>query len=456
MLFNRSFFAALAIGVSCAGMAVPVHAETLQQAVQATLENHPSLETVRATAGEAEQERREYRSNYFPQLQAGLSGGRIYGDNSTSRGLTVTRGAAYSNYWQGSVDARQMLFDGFETGNRVDAAQAKIHSISGNLTDTAERQSLATAQAYIDVLRTREALRLIAKQSGKIADYQVRIKNMVDEGAADEAEYQQATDILMILDTMKADYRGQMEVAEASYAELTGHLPGDDLVLPEPNIALIPAESMQALEFAKAHHPGLLAAVQASRSAGFDAKAEQGTLYPDIDADLSYMKEEKDDVIGGEVVDGRALLRANWSFDTGGAQLARIKQKKYREKEAMSRVHELERQVERGVRMAYAEQKTALQQLDNQEKRRVLNGKLFDTYKVQFEGARIKQLQLMQADNQLFITELEKVNGAYRLLASRYSILASIGRLQESLSLASAPASGWTPTLTGPSTHDKN
>ena len=458
MHLQKRFFPALLLGASYL-LAVhgPLRAETLQQAVKATLESHPSIQTARTGSGIAAQEKREQFSGYFPQVAVSGQGGRVYQDNATSRGFETTRGAAYSNYWEGSLTARQMLYDGFETKNRVDSARARIQSADLNVIDVEERVAFGVAQAYIDMLRAREGLGLLNEHAKKVADYEARIKTMVDDGAANEAEYQQARDIRVILENMTADYEGQLRAAEAYYTELTGNVPAEGLVTPSPAGNLIPEGADEAVAYARDHHPALQSASLMTRSAAFDAKAEKGTLYPDVDGEISYLESEKDDVIGGEVTDGRAVVRLNWELETGGAQLARIEQKRLKEKETSSRAQELERQIERTIRLAYSEYKTALAQADTQERRLSLNEKLFETYNVQFEGARITLLQLMQSDNQLFTAQLEKMNGKFRLLAARYAILAGIGRLKESLDVNVAQVSdtAHVPSLTGPLTDEK-
>lgn len=121
--------------------------------------------------------------------------------------------------------------------------------------------------------------------------------------------------------------------------------------------------------------------------------------------------------------------------------MARIEQKKLKKKEAASKTQEMERQIERAIRLGYAEYAASLQQADSQQRRVGLNETLFGTYNVQFEGARITLLQLMQSDNQLFTAHLEKMNGGFRVMAARYALLAGMGRLQESLNVETAQAS---------------
>lgn len=424
------------------------HAETLGDAVASATRTHPSAEAAQAALQSAAQDKREQRSAYFPTLSVSSTAGRIYGDNATSRGLSVTRGAGYSNLWNGSISARETIFNGFQTSSRIDSAKARQSSAAMTLDDVRESLAFRTAQAYIELLRTSEGLKLLQQHETKVDDYLSRIKKMVDEGASDEAELQQANDIRVILDGLIDDYEAQLRAAQSNYADLTGHFPDTSLALPVLAAGQLPSDLDSAVALARGNHPGIKAAEQSSISMTHDAKAEKGVLYPTVEGELSYMTEDKRDLIGGEIEDGRAVVHANWAFDTGGAQLARIKKKNYQQAEALSRLREVEKQIELGVRLAWSEYSAAQEQTQNQAKRRELNEKLFETYKVQFEGAKISLLQLMQGDNLLFTTGLEKMNGEYRLLTAQYALLSSMGKVRDSVGSVAGvqPAAGgkWT------------
>ncbi|MCB1720732.1 MAG: TolC family protein [Alphaproteobacteria bacterium] len=418
-------------------MAVPSAslAETLEQAVSITLSQHPQVESAQAAFGRSRQEQKEEFSAYFPELNVTATGGRIYGDNSTSRGLSVTRGTGYSYLWEGSVSARQKIFDGMETRNRVGAARSQVKAAELALIDVRENLAYQTVQTYLNLLRVQKGLALLNGQQKTVAEYLQRIRTMVDDGAADEAELQQARDVSIILDNFIADYEGQARALESDYLELTGHLPESALTAPDLAVDKIPQDLESALVSAKEKHPLLRSAQFRSHSARQDMEAEKSTYVPKFDGELSFLKSDKADVIGGEVEDGRAVVRMNWGFETGGAQKARIKQRTYDYKESQARITEIERQVEHAIRQAYAEQETAQRQLENQKQRQDLNKKLLETYEIQFEGARISVLQLMQADNQALLTELETENTKSRVLIARYGILAAMGHLQEAMNI---------------------
>ena len=408
-------------------------AESLNDAVEAALRHHPSIEAAQAGIGIANEQRREEFSGYFPEVSASGSYGRIYGDNSTSRGLVTDRGAAYSYFGEGSFSVRQMIFDGLETPRRVEAAQIRKTQAGASVTDIGEVLALRAARSYVNVLRVRAGLEMLYAHRAQVDEYLDRIDVMVNEGVGDEAELQQAKEVRVILAGIVKEYEGQAKAAEADYMEVTGHRPEGDMIKQAPRLDLVPAYAAEATIFARDHHPAALVAALEAEASEYDIDAEKAALYPDLDGELSYIKSDKDDKIGGEVVDARAVFRVSWNFSTGGAELARIKRKQLEHRESLAQMQEMHRKIDRDVRLAYAEFETARAQYALLDERAELNASLFETYQTQFEGARISQLQLMQAHNQLFNTMLEKMNGEYRLLAAQYAVLASVGRLQESL-----------------------
>jgi adhesin transport system outer membrane protein len=433
MRIRPTIFKALLLG-SCLVMIPRLGlAETLQQAASRALETHPSVTAALAGVDMALQERKAEASGYFPTVSLSTTAGRIYGDNSTSRGLSTTRGAGYSGLWEGTASVRQMIFDGFETSNRTDSAEARRRAADLSTKDIKENLSLNASRAYVEVLRISRALKMLGEHEKKVEDYLARIKSMVDEGAADESDYQQGRDIKVILDGIIADYTSQLRSAEASYLEATSQAPDKDLVTPVLPSGFVFKTADEAIADALKNHPLVLAAAFTAESYGHDKGAEQASLYPDLDSELSYMKTDKRDIIGGEAVDARAVLRLNWNFETGGGQLSRIRRAKHQQQEAMARIDDLKGQIERDLRMAYAERDAASESLKNKDTRRELNETLMKTYTAQFEGAKITLLQLMQGDNQLFTTKLEKMNAEHRLIMADMNILARSGRLQEAL-----------------------
>ncbi len=433
---NKGRFLYLLTGILAMTMpAAESRAETMREAVETALASHPAIDVAKARhQGTIEDESEKY-SDLFPEIQTNATAGRIFGDNATSRGLTVSRGAAYSWLWEGSASLSQPIFNGFETHNRIDAAQAREKAAEFTLADTRQTIALQAGMAYLNVLRAKEALEKTQSYKGKIADYLSRITVMVDSGAADEAEAAQARNIQAMLENSVAEMEGQVKSALADYVESTGAVPKSELQKAGVDQSLIMKTSDEAITYADQYHPLILSAKKEIEAEEDEVNAEKGTLYPDLNGELSYLKRDQKEEIGGEAVDARAVMRMNWGFSTGGAQLARIRKSKAERSEAIARAAQTQRSVERDIRRAYAEYETASKQDNLNESRVKIARELFETYERQFEASRVRLLQLMQAENQLFSAELERINSRYRVKMAELTTLASSGRLLSALNV---------------------
>lgn len=434
-----SFLAKASATALCAMLFVkPVHAESLLEAMNSALAYHPSVEAAVANRHAFESAEKEEFSGYFPELNIRGAGGRVFGDNSTSRGLSVTRGAGYSYLWEGSVTLTQMIFDGFETSARVDAAEARLNAADLDLMDIRERLGLRVTVAYLDVLRSQETLDLMRGQLKTIKDYRARIDNMVDEGAADRALAMQAQDIQAQLENTIADIEGQLNISRTDYRELTGHLPEAPMEMPAPYPELFEGDIERAVSFALENNATIKAAKSDAEAVGQDVYVEQASLFPYLNGELSYLERDQEDVIGGEVRDAKAVMRLNWNFSTGGGQIHRIRKTRQRHVESLAQEEAQRRQIEKEVRSAWYDMEKAETRLALFRERQKLNDELFRTNQKQFEAAKVNLLQLMQSDNTRFNAKIAVLNGEYRRMATQYKLLASVGMLQDMLGVAPA------------------
>jgi len=422
--------------------AAPARAETLLDSVVSALDNNPAIAGIQDQVDAADHGKKAEIAAYYPEVSASATAGRIFQDNSTSRGLVTERGAAYSGYGDGSVAMRQMLFDGLETKNRVKAADARLKSKNYDLLETKEEIIFSVVSDYIEILRIRSALILLSEQFKTIEDYKSRIVTMVKEGVADEAELQQALDVSMVVDSVVADYEGRLASVRASYYEATGRESKGGFLVPPSVKALIDNDIVKAVAVAKERHPMLMSVRMASNAARHDMKVEQGKMYPDVSGELSYNKVDKKDVIGGQSRDARAVIKMNWAFSTGGREFEEFRKKQSEHDAASRKILEVERQVERRVYESYAIYRTMQRKKQLSADRVELNEKLVDAYRSQFEGSRISLLSLMRAESQLFSAKLEYSDNRYNLLAAEYGVLASTSRLKDNILSAGAEVKG--------------
>lgn len=409
------------------------HAETLKEVIQKVIGNNPAIQGGIAAKEAADHQTRIEEASRYPDISATATVGRVFQDNATSRGLVTTRGAAYSGYGEANIALRQKIFDGSENLNRINAAQSRAKSKQFTVIDTQEQIILSLTGSYIDITRVAKALRQLKKQRAQTQDYKSRIETLVEQGASDQTELEQAKDVSLIVESAIAEYEGQLAIAKAQYREISGQDPPTQVKIPFSPAAYIDNNIQIVINQAKQDHPAVLSATQEMFASKHDVQAQIAQQYPDVGAELSYLVSDKRDEIGGEVEDARAVVRMNWEFSLGGRGKASVEQRISQHEEAKARKEERERQIEREILEAYTNYKTLKRQMDLGERRVKLNQELVESYKVQFEGSRISLLSLMRAESQLFNALLAHNDNKFNLLSAEYAVLAATGKLKSAI-----------------------
>ena len=394
------------------------------------LSEHPSVASAQVTKDIALQDQAIAKSNFFPVVTANIAGGGIYANNSTSRGLSVTRGSASSGIFEADASLIQPLFDFNGAKNRVEAAQIRVTSADYQVADARENLALQAVQAHISVMQAQATLARTQSYMEATDNFLDRIQMMVNEGVADEVEAAQARNISLMLKTALTDYEGQYESALTNYEQVTGSRPSSAMSIVR-NVGITGQDQSSMIAKASQSHPLIKANDLEVEALSHEQKAELSGRYPQLDGELSAIKREQKEVIGGELEDARALLKLKWDFETGGALKARANRIKAQQAELMAQNDERKLQIEGDIKRAYVELGTAQKQMALAAQREKVTSELYDAYKTQFEGAVVRLLQLMQSENQLFNAQLETITSGYRHLLAQYGVLASAGQLQD-------------------------
>jgi len=444
-LFGHLLLGAAIVSGAAFGVG-PAAAETLREAVQTAVATHPSVIAAQEAAGAGLETVKEQRSAYFPEISASLSGGRMYGDNATSRGLSVTRGAGYSGLGEGTASLSQRVFDWGETGNRVDAAKARFAAAGSSLIGTQEGIALRAIQAYMGLMRASELKEKAAANLEIIDGYQKKVAEQVKAGGSDEAELNRANDFLLLAQNAATEFSGTYEQALADYIEATGDKPQGGLSAPVVPSAL-PASMDAAVASAFETHPQVLAAKDAIIASEHDKNAESTSYLPKVRGELSYDKRDQRDVVGGESVDARALMKMDWAYSTGGAQIARVNRADRTTAQARAQLNEVNRRIERDIHVAWSALDVARRQQATQGDRKDATANVVATYKTQYEGDKRTVIELMQAQSQAFDADVAFANADYGVAGATYALLASMGQLLNTIQGDTQTAAGSAPVI---------
>jgi adhesin transport system outer membrane protein len=213
----------------------------------------------------------------------------------------------------------------------------------------------------------------------------------------------------------------------------------------------IPADVESAVALAIENSPTVQFARADVKAAEADVKQQNASLYPDLRLEIGG--EIADDIDGRRDTeyDARALIVMRYNLYRGGADVARIREFKYRQAEALDRLRVNERKVAEDTRVSWNAMEVSRNNVVILRREVEANEQTRDVYKQQFEIGQRGLLDLLDADNELFLARDSLVTAEYTELFANYRLLASQGSLQASLGLppveAANPkaAESWSP-----------
>ena len=238
---------------------LPGSAITLKEVVQRSLENGPEVLAETNERRAREQEVEQARSGYYPRLDLTLGYGRENSDNP------ATRRANGKDVWlwrkEASLEARQMLFDGFHTRSEVERQTARVNSAVFRTQSVAELTALRSIQSFIDVLREE---RLVELAEDNLSTHE-RIRELISKRTAGGKS--RGADLYLVdgrVALAKANVeagKGNLENARARYTEVVGDPAPDTGTLVEPAApGDTPPSAEAAVEAAVDSHPLLKSA----------------------------------------------------------------------------------------------------------------------------------------------------------------------------------------------------
>ncbi len=262
------------------GSATVTHAETLRGALAKAYQNNQDLNAARAQLRATDENVTQARAGLRPTVsavgQTQASRSRITrGDNlPTSNGRTGVLAAG--------IQVNQILFDGFQTPNNVNAAQAQVRASQENLQNTVQNTLANAVTVYMNVRRDRE-IAAFRRQNLGFLNEQVRAANArfdVGEGTRTDVAQAQAEEALAtaLLNTALA----QVASSEAQYLDVIGDPPGDLEAGTLPAGSVVPSTVVNALAVSQSEHPAILATQFAVDAAAFQVKSVEGQRLPTV------------------------------------------------------------------------------------------------------------------------------------------------------------------------------
>lgn len=406
------------------------NADTLQEAVDATVKTNPDVLAATHERQAVSKEVDQARAGYYPTLDLAVGTGWEMTDNPSTRGSG--RGEVHLNRDEASLNMRQMLFDGQETKNEVARQEARTNSRSFGVYSSAENTALDAVLAYHNVLRQQKLVELAQTNLEAHERTHDQIMLRAERGVGRKADMEQSLGRLALAEANLKAEQANLRDAETAYIRVVGMSP-ESLSLPDSPISQIPQSQDEAIAMALDNHPTLRLASYDVESAKAQHATAKAPFYPDLHLEVGTRADHDIDGIEGKDKDITAMLRLRYNLFNGGRDTARREETASLINQAAEIRNNTHRQVEESVRLSWNAWQTLKSQKPAREQHVQSSEKARDAYQQQFSLGQRTLLDLLDSENEVFRARTALVNTQYDELYAMYRILNSMGVLLQSL-----------------------
>jgi len=405
------------------------HAHTLPQAMQQALEVHPEVQAGINGRLAADKQVRVAQGGYLPKVDVLAGYGREGTDSTSTRATNGDRWETL-NRGESSVRLRQMVFDGFATSSEVGRQQATANARAYALLETSERTALQTAKVYIDVLTSREMVRLAEANLRSHERIYDQIQLRTSRGVGRQADMDQAEARLAGAKNNLLTEQTNLADAQTNYLSVVGQLP-DELTLPL-SIDLLPASLEEARQQMVESNPALRSAESDIAAADKQYEAAKSRFYPRFDAELERAANNDVDGINGHNNEWQAMVRMSFNLFDGGSDKADLESKAFMAGQALDIRNNALRQLNEELGLAWNAMQNAQSQVPIAQQYVDHSSKVRSAYQSQFSLGERTLLDLLDSENELFTAQRRLVEVKSVQLFTQYRIKATIGQLLKS------------------------
>ena len=254
------------------------------------------------------------------------------------------------------------------------------------------------------------------------------------QGASSIADVHQTDARVATAQTSLATAIGTLRDAEASYISVVG-IPADNLTEPVVPVGALPESQEAAAAKAAVDNPTVLIANADIDVAEAALRGSRSGYYPHLDVEVGAAANKNLDGIKGGDVNAQALLVLRYNLFRGGADIAKEREAFSRLREARESLRKAQRGAEKDARVAHNALTTAQARLESLRAAVEAQRATRDVYAQQFDLGQRSLLDLLDAENELFIARSNLTTAQYTEMFGVYRVLAATGDLLTTLNI---------------------
>ncbi len=415
------------------------HATTMSETVNAVISTHKSLKAIQENRVTAQQELTRSKAGYGPRLDLTASGGMSNLSDSSTR--AIDKQSNFYGVGQVQLLLTQPIWDGFATRSRVRASQGVLDSTTSRVIDNATTLALDGIIAHVDLIWRRITVDLSQDNVATHERILALTRDREATGADTIANVTQTQGRLINAMSTLEDSKASLIQGEDSYTRLT-ELPVPTSLGPIKQPIKMFSNPQEIIEYAKTNNPKIIAYLADVRTAQANKELTESAFYPtfNIEAGPSFSTtgyrnidtETQDYWTSG--VDVLGTMR--WNLFNSGADLAGSRADAARVREARYTANSALDDIALQINNSWTDYQTAVTQLSFHLEAIGYNIQTRDLYMEQFLIGQRTLLDVLDAESELYNSEIQAVTARANIIISSYTLYALAGMLLPELQIA--------------------
>ena len=395
-----------------------VPAQSLAPKIRAVVVAHPEVRLSREQRATATLATREAFAGFLPQVSGNVeTAKRNYDLVNTPWNYSA---AHEDNSKALSLSARQLIFDFGAVGGQVDARTALEKAASARAELKSSELTLRALTAWLELFRGRQILAV--SEMNVLSRKQIHsfIEEREQLGGSAQSDVLRARARLADAQVAAVSAQTRLSAAEAVYREVFDEAPPVQLALPE--VAPLQMARYADLSDLFAHSAQLAEAKAQTQAAGFEAKSAAAALLPSIHLDVTARRRD----LAGEGLPGSdwtAGITFKQNLYSGGAEQARKQQAQQKAVESQLSEDNLKRQLERALAQAVADVNSSTAAVQARKESAQVAAVALEAVREQFAFRRGSLLDLLRAQEELYIAGRDLIDGIVEHSLVRYRLL---------------------------------
>ena len=414
-------------------------AVTLQDAISVAMQSNPEVIQAQMNKEAIEFERKQAQGLYMPRIDLEGSAGVRRLENRTRRTLGIADDELYP--LELSLGAEWTVLDFGRRRGELLRQAARVDGASLRVVERSEFIALQIARQYLDALLQQ---RVVAASQDNRLFHETLVRDLgtgVDQGSISVADRQQAEERMQSAIVREEEAKQDLDNAIITLRRLTG-LDIAQVTVP-PNLASAMAPSLDtAVGLTRTNNPLVREAMADVDAANALAASAEGDLYPTVGLEVRGRIGDDIDGFQGETNDVQARAVLRWNIWDGGINRAKLQEMIRRASQARYRLHQLQREAEEDVRTAWSRLQAQGQIIEALARQSQVSDDLLLSYRSQFNVGRRSLLDVLDAQNTRYNTQVRLETARFSQLFAQYQALAATNDFLDALSIAPGAGAG--------------